>query len=359
MKLGWFGLKTGQPHQRFLTSWTNQQNPSPGAFTFGVLYPNNTKLVLMRRGIVYWQSGVWNGTNFPFLPYLNFTYFSDENQSYFILNDDQDDLAYYTLIIHAIGEVSVETNGYNRSVFDCYNKEWADSNGSIQQLVSLMNGNNICITSRLVSLTVRNCVQKIVLATPMLLSMLKLEQDANFLLPLPTIMALTVKLFTFASMPKQPQMNIQDNNLHSRQQPAGKEDDDLPFFNFKSIEMATNYFSTENKLGQGGFGPVYKVWTVWIEGRISELIDPTMDKTVSLNEAIRCIQVGLLCVQDSAADRPTMSDVVSMLGNELIVLPTPKQPGFSTIIGLRCDDIGNNPGVGSINMVTISDIEGR
>ncbi|XP_031108543.1 cysteine-rich receptor-like protein kinase 10 [Ipomoea triloba] len=99
-------------------------------------------------------------------------------------------------------------------------------------------------------------------------------------------------------------------------------------------------------------------WDVWIEGRISELIDPTMDKTVSVNEVIRYIQVSLLCVQDSAADRPTMSDVVSMLGNELIVLPTPKQPGFSTVIGLRYDDVGNNPEVGSINMVTISDIEG-
>nr|GMC94599.1 G-type lectin S-receptor-like serine/threonine-protein kinase At4g27290 [Ipomoea batatas] len=42
------------------------------------------------------------------------------------------------------------------------------------------------------------------------------------------------------------------------QQLASK-DDELPFFNFKSIEIATNYFSDENKLGQGGFGPVYKV----------------------------------------------------------------------------------------------------
>ncbi|XP_031129723.1 G-type lectin S-receptor-like serine/threonine-protein kinase At1g67520 [Ipomoea triloba] len=35
----------------------------------------------------------------------------------------------------------------------------------------------------------------------------------------------------------------------STQQLASK-DDDLPFFNFKSIEIATNYFSDENKLGQ-------------------------------------------------------------------------------------------------------------
>lgn len=30
-------------------------------------------------------------------------------------------------------------------------------------------------------------------------------------------------------------------------------------FSFESIAMATNNFADENKLGEGGFGPVYKV----------------------------------------------------------------------------------------------------
>lgn len=34
---------------------------------------------------------------------------------------------------------------------------------------------------------------------------------------------------------------------------------DLPMFNFNSVAAATDNFSEENKLGQGGFGPVYKV----------------------------------------------------------------------------------------------------
>ncbi|THG15956.1 hypothetical protein TEA_029915 [Camellia sinensis var. sinensis] len=33
---------------------------------------------------------------------------------------------------------------------------------------------------------------------------------------------------------------------------------DVPVFNLESILEATNYFSNENKLGEGGFGPVYK-----------------------------------------------------------------------------------------------------
>lgn len=33
----------------------------------------------------------------------------------------------------------------------------------------------------------------------------------------------------------------------------------VPFFNLESILVATDNFSDANRLGQGGFGPVYKV----------------------------------------------------------------------------------------------------
>ena len=41
-----------------------------------------------------------------------------------------------------------------------------------------------------------------------------------------------------------------------------KEDEkgiDVPFFDLESILLVTNSFSDANKLGQGGYGPVYKV----------------------------------------------------------------------------------------------------
>jgi hypothetical protein len=38
-----------------------------------------------------------------------------------------------------------------------------------------------------------------------------------------------------------------------------KGDHDLKVLSFEFVAAATNNFSIENKLGQGGFGPVYKV----------------------------------------------------------------------------------------------------
>lgn len=38
-----------------------------------------------------------------------------------------------------------------------------------------------------------------------------------------------------------------------------KKDIDVPFFDLEVIMEATGNFSDENKLGRGGFGPVYKV----------------------------------------------------------------------------------------------------
>ena len=39
----------------------------------------------------------------------------------------------------------------------------------------------------------------------------------------------------------------------------GKDSSELKIYDFDSILIATDSFSIKNKLGQGGFGPVYKV----------------------------------------------------------------------------------------------------
>ncbi|MBA0695735.1 hypothetical protein Goari_002342, partial [Gossypium aridum] len=101
-------------------------------------------------------------------------------------------------------------------------------------------------------------------------------------------------------------------------------------------------------------------WQLWNEGQGTVLIDPILDESCNQNEALRCIHVGLLCVQNHAIDRPTMADVVSMLSNETVQLPAPKQPAFFIYAAEEEADIGetkwNNC---SINHVTVSVMEAR
>lgn len=55
-------------------------------------------------------------------------------------------------------------------------------------------------------------------------------------------------------------------------------------------------------------------------------MDPTIRDFTPIRKALRWIQIGMLCVQDYAGDRPTMSDVVLMLETETMALPCPRQP---------------------------------
>ena len=59
-------------------------------------------------------------------------------------------------------------------------------------------------------------------------------------------------------------------------------------------------------------------------------MDPTLSASCVVPQVLRTIHVGLLCVQDNATDRPTMSDVVSILSNESAPLIAPKKPAFFT-----------------------------
>ena len=67
---------------------------------------------------------------------------------------------------------------------------------------------------------------------------------------------------------------------------------------------------------------------LWNEGKALNLIDMCLKDSYVESQVLRCIQVGLLCVQKFPNDRPTMSSIVFMLENEGAVLPQPKQPGF-------------------------------
>ena len=71
-----------------------------------------------------------------------------------------------------------------------------------------------------------------------------------------------------------------------------------------------------------------QAWKLWNDGAPLELMDPTLRESYNQNEVIRCIHIGLLCVQEDPADRPTMATIILMLDSNTVTLPAPKQPAF-------------------------------
>ncbi|XP_056689783.1 G-type lectin S-receptor-like serine/threonine-protein kinase At1g11330 isoform X2 [Spinacia oleracea] len=101
-------------------------------------------------------------------------------------------------------------------------------------------------------------------------------------------------------------------------------------------------------------------WKLWNEGDILSLIDPAVSALDFQAEILRCIQVGLLSVQEFPEDRPSITTVVSMIESEITDLPRPTQPGFTQRrIASWNGTQQNGRDCYSVNGVSISSLGGR
>ncbi|XP_057796273.1 G-type lectin S-receptor-like serine/threonine-protein kinase At1g11330 isoform X3 [Salvia miltiorrhiza] len=101
-------------------------------------------------------------------------------------------------------------------------------------------------------------------------------------------------------------------------------------------------------------------WKLWNEGRIVKLIDPAIYDSGMEDDVVRYANVGLLCVQEMAADRPNVSTVLSMLSCEIVELPHPKQPAFLGMQSFQSTESSTKSSTKcSVNDVTISILGGR
>ncbi|KAL0001786.1 hypothetical protein SO802_015567 [Lithocarpus litseifolius] len=85
----------------------------------------------------------------------------------------------------------------------------------------------------------------------------------------------------------------------------------------------TGFYQSEQALNLIGYA-----WKLWTENKVLDLIDQTLHETCNADQFVKCVNVGLLCVQELPDDRPTMSNVVIMLDSETATVPTPEQPAF-------------------------------
>ncbi|XP_020224184.1 G-type lectin S-receptor-like serine/threonine-protein kinase At1g11330 [Cajanus cajan] len=108
----------------------------------------------------------------------------------------------------------------------------------------------------------------------------------------------------------------------------------------------SSFYDSENFLTLLGF-----VWMRWMENNILSIIDPRIYDPSLHKDILRCIHIGLLCVQEFVAERPTMATVISMLQSEIMNLPPPTKPAFT----LRHNMLRSM----SFAIVSISSIQGR
>ncbi|KAL7185666.1 hypothetical protein ACSBR2_027590 [Camellia fascicularis] len=92
-----------------------------------------------------------------------------------------------------------------------------------------------------------------------------------------------------------------------------------------SCKRNTSFHLTELSLTFLGWA-----WENWKEGSCLKFIDPSIRETCDIQEALKCIAVGLLCVQEFPRDRPTRYNAILMISNENVSIPSPKEPASST-----------------------------
>ncbi|KAB1206363.1 Receptor-like serine/threonine-protein kinase SD1-7 [Morella rubra] len=135
---------------------------------------------------------------------------------------------------------------------------------------------------------------------------------------------------------------------------------DVFSFGVLTLEIVSGKRNNHYHVGSPYLNLIGHVWDLWMEGKALDIVDSTLSEEFSAHEVLRCIQIGLLCVQEQATDRPTMLDVLVMLVNETAI-PSPNKPAFINrrIVSPAPDSSGSAGAPASLNEITISVPEAR
>ncbi|XP_074267428.1 putative cysteine-rich receptor-like protein kinase 39 [Silene latifolia] len=100
---------------------------------------------------------------------------------------------------------------------------------------------------------------------------------------------------------------------------------DVYSFGIMLLEIVSGQKSRPSNRSQQTEDLSIQAWRLWDEDRSMEITDPVLLNNCPSNEVKRCIQIGLLCIQANAEERPTMGAVVLTLTCS-IDLPSPSPP---------------------------------
>ncbi|XP_045797963.1 G-type lectin S-receptor-like serine/threonine-protein kinase At1g11330 [Trifolium pratense] len=117
----------------------------------------------------------------------------------------------------------------------------------------------------------------------------------------------------------------------------------------------SSFYNNEDSLSLVGFA-----WKLWLEDNIISLIDPEVWDACVERNMLRCIHIGLLCVQELPRERPNISTVVLMLISEITHLPPPGKVAFVHRQNSKSTESSQKSHQSnSINNVTLSEVQGR
>ncbi|KAG6394044.1 hypothetical protein SASPL_144621 [Salvia splendens] len=114
---------------------------------------------------------------------------------------------------------------------------------------------------------------------------------------------------------------------------------DVYSFGVLVLEIISGCRNNGSRSRDGSVGDLLSLaWDSWQEGKDVEVVDPFLRSgSGSISEMLRCIHIGLLCVQEDPADRPTIVSVLLMLSSFSITLNLPSKPAFYATIGCGSD----------------------
>ncbi|URE23373.1 receptor-like protein kinase [Musa troglodytarum] len=103
---------------------------------------------------------------------------------------------------------------------------------------------------------------------------------------------------------------------------------DVFSFGILVLEILTGRKNSKSYNSEHSESLLSYTWEKWRCGSILEMVDPALDGHYQGSDLLRCMQIGLLCVQENPNDRPTMSTVVTMLNSGIAFLQAPGRPAF-------------------------------
>lgn len=317
------GMKLGSEaggHKWSLTSWLSDDVPAEGPFTLSMeSYINGTvQLIIRQRENVYWSSGIWpNGSFFSEVhaSYQEFkiTYVSHESEKYFAYTSNVGS----QLRLGSGGEITIALSAGLSAVYsplsfkcpgkgcveaklpECRNGNYSFAQGSYSVSnfgfkyypnynITLSDCRDKCLqncscvayasyTSDGLGCSLWNKLSELVKyedpdATTVFVLALTSRPDISSFLRKHWWMWLVIGLggvtpgvalvcyMRWRNLKRAGANKLRrDILLGLEDYKYGEKKLELQFFSFPSIVAATANFSTANKLGEGGFGPVYKV----------------------------------------------------------------------------------------------------